>query len=182
MPEAKSDADRKRVASEIVKRALDEQGDAVLGIVICGSVARGYDGPCSDLDLTVVTEPDLGHLTCAEIVDGLLVQTDYQTLAESEAEAQAPLEAGNWIECVVLCDFGDTIGELKQAASSISDSKCQEAAMKILGDQVPAFIGKARNALKSKDNRTVLHALSDAGNWFCKAICLNYGPSQPATC
>jgi predicted nucleotidyltransferase len=104
VPVGHSHEQRMELARQLASLILEEHDAAVAAIVIFGTTAIGLDGPYSDLDVTVVTQSDLGHHSQCYLYDRLQINLDYQNIEESLAEASEPHMRGCWITYLPLYD------------------------------------------------------------------------------
>jgi len=163
---------RLAIARRLAERVLARHGGAVVAIVVFGSTAVGADGPYSDLDVTVVTHEDLGTHSKCYPCEGLQINLDYQTAEESFDEAREPHEGGCWLTCVPLYDPGGLTRELASACRAVGQHACREAFLRIVRDDLSTAVGKARNAVASKDRPSLIGALCAFSRAACRALCI----------
>ena len=88
--------ERLQVARRITEMCLRAHGGKIAAVGIAGSTAVHRDRPYSDLDMTILTNEDLGSNTKCYCLNGMSVVLDYQSISESIAsEASVPGSGGN---------------------------------------------------------------------------------------
>src|SRR5438105_4774434 len=71
--------ERVGLGEEIARRIVAREGENVLAVAIYGSVAKGEDGPHSDLELWVATEAEVQPDEVVFVYRGVLVDVSYTT-------------------------------------------------------------------------------------------------------
>ena len=84
--------DRRHLAEELAPRLVDWFGDRLLALAVEASVARGDDGPHSDLELVAIVR-DGPRGGAGVIHRGMLVELEWTTEAEWLASCRAVTEA-----------------------------------------------------------------------------------------
>ena len=74
--------ERVALAEEITRRIAAREGENVLAVAIYGSVAKGEDGPDSDLELWVATREAVRPAEVVFVYRGLSVEISYETGAQ----------------------------------------------------------------------------------------------------
>ncbi|MBV9850293.1 MAG: hypothetical protein JO250_11510 [Armatimonadetes bacterium] len=166
---------RLEVARQLVSLILDRHGGTVAAIVIFGTTAIEQDGPYSDLDMTVVTDIDLGGESKCYPCQGLQINLDYQTVAESLEEAREPHAGGCWLTCLPLYDPRGVVAQFQEAFEGIARDECDRAFVTLLRDDLATGIGKIRNAIVAQDRAALLRSLQHFGEQMCRALCILNG-------
>ncbi len=159
-------------ARQIIADLFLQHGPAILAVGIYGTTAIGLDGPFSDLDMTFITRTDISHESAVITRNGLLVNLDYQTWNESVAEANDPELAGTWADFLALHDPDGLFPALAAIAEALPDEEYAKAFARKLTDDVPAALGKIRNAVAAADRASFLSASQSFSEAICRAICL----------
>ena len=172
LPAGVSHEQRLRIARQLASRIVAHHGPAVAAIAIYGTTSIGADGPYSDLDMTVVTYPDIGQETKCYTCDGLTINLDYQTIEESMEEARDPNEGGPWMTVQVLYDPQGTIEQFRQTWRALTADDCRKQFVRYMRDLLITGIGKIRNAAIAGDRATMLHAAYGLAHDSCRALCM----------
>ena len=104
--------DRLDAARRLSALIVEKHSDAIAAVVIAGSTAVNCDGPYSDLDMTVVTYPNISDQTKCYTCNGLTINLDYQTMEESIEEANEPYVGGCWRDVLSIYDPHDVVAQL----------------------------------------------------------------------
>jgi kanamycin nucleotidyltransferase len=168
----RSHEERVAAAQRIMADGMNRHGPEILGVGIYGTTAIGLDGPYSDLDMTFITRVDIGHESVVFAQDGLLLNLDYQTWAESVAEARDPELAGTWADFLVLYDPDRLFSALRAIAASLPDEEYARAFANKVADDVATALGKIRNAVVAEDRASFLWACQSYSEAVCRAISL----------
>jgi kanamycin nucleotidyltransferase len=151
---------------------LVKHGAKILGVGLYGTTAIGMDGPYSDLDMTFITQVDLGHESTVTTRERLLLNLDYQTWDESVAEAKDPELAGTWADFLVLYDPPGLFPALRGMADELTDEDYARAFRRKVSDEVATNLGRIRNAVVHADRASFLWACQAYSEAACRAICL----------
>ena len=163
--------DRLAVAREVVEMCLQVYGDKVAAIGIYGSTAVERDGPFSDLDITVLTNDDLGQETKCYSLDGLCVNIDYQTVVESvETEVSVPGSGGCWTSFLTLYDRDGVVTRLRDRYEALTEEDARREFAIRLRDHLNTYIGKVRNAVLAGDRSSLVLAALNLGMESCRAL------------
>jgi kanamycin nucleotidyltransferase len=172
LPAGVSHEQRLAVARELASRVVAQHGEAVAAITIYGTTSIGVDGPYSDLDMTIVTYPDIGHETKCYTHAGLTINLDYQTVEESMEEARDPNEGGPWMTVQVLYDPHGVIEQFRQTWRSLSRNDCRQQFVRYMRDHLVTNIGKIRNAAIAGDRAMFINAACGMAHDTCRALCM----------
>jgi kanamycin nucleotidyltransferase len=172
LPAGVSHEQRLRVAKDLAARIVAKHGSAVAAIAIYGSASIGTDGPYSDLDMTVVTYPEMGQETKCYTCAGLIISIDYQTVEESMKEARDANEGGPWMTVQVLYDPHGVIEQFRQTWRAIAANDCRKQAIGFLCDFVASNIGKIRNAAIAGDRAMFINAACGLAHDVCRVLCM----------
>ena len=142
---------RLQLAHEIAARVHAHYGDAVLAIGVYGSVARGTDGPYSDIEMHCVVRGS-GIDRCLEWSTGpwkaeVDVYSEDALLAWAAAlEGDWPLTHGSFVEVHVVYDPGGLFARLRDAALSHPAGAFERTIHDVIVGEVYELVGKVRNA------------------------------------
>ncbi len=172
LPAGVSHEQRLCVARELASRVVAKHGAAIAAIAIYGTTSINVDGPYSDLDMTIVTYPDMGHETKCYTCGGLTINLDYQTVEESMEEAVDPNEGGPWMTVGVLYDPNGVIEQLRQTWRALTADDCRGQFIRYMRDFLVTNIGKIRNAAIAGDRAMFIHAACDLAHDVCRSLCM----------
>jgi kanamycin nucleotidyltransferase len=142
---------RLEVAREITARIQHHYGDNVLAVGIYGSLARGTDGPYSDIEMHCVLRGN-GVDECYEWSAGAwkaevdVYSEDVALQWASEVDGDWSLTHGAWIEVLVMCDPTGFFCRLRDVALSQPDHVFQQVIRDVIVGELYERIGKVRNA------------------------------------
>jgi hypothetical protein len=115
-----SDSPPDPVAERIVAEATAaaREDEAVLGLMIKGSLARGERYPGADIDLHALVTPGAGRSTDVRMVEGVMVETAYwdETKFTLRLEEQ-PATAYGLVEARILLDTDGRLAHLRAEAT-----------------------------------------------------------------
>lgn len=151
-PISQSHTARLALVQQLSDRLQNLYLDQVIAIALYGSVARGQDGPYSDVELLCfVAEQELDQsfewvygAGKAEI--NVLGQNDARWEAK-EVDIDWAVSKGAFLEAKVI--FGDEafVIALKESVLSVSDDEINSVIGQVLVDELYEWVGKVRNAL-----------------------------------
>jgi kanamycin nucleotidyltransferase len=154
MPGGPKPIDRARrleLAHEIATQIRQHYGDHVLALGVYGSVARGTDGPYSDIEMHCVVRGS-GVDVCHEWSAGpwkaeVDVYSEDVVLAwASEVDVDWALTHGAHVEVIALYDPTGLFPRLRDAAVSQPDPVFQRIIHDVIVGELYERIGKIRNA------------------------------------
>jgi len=149
-PESVDRATRIAAAEAVCRHVLSCYGEDVLGVAIYGSVARGDDGPHSDVELMVVTTPAISPPNTWVFENGVLLDVSF--VSEERLMANAgkvgswwPIEADGYRLFRVLFEREPIFERVRRASESASEEAFLSAMRFSLAEAFEA-LGKLRNA------------------------------------
>lgn len=160
MPGGPKPMDRSRrleLAREIAARVQHHYGDAVVAVGVYGSLARGTDGPYSDIEMHCVVRGQ-GVDICHEWSAGpwkaeVDVYSEDVVLAwASELDVDWPVTHGACTNVWALYDPSCFFPRLRDAALLHPDYAFQEVIRDVIVGEIYERIGKARNARAEKND------------------------------
>jgi len=144
-------AERLAIAAALVPRIRARFGDRLLALATCASVARGTDGPYSDLELQAIVKegPSGGN---GILHDGMLVEIEWTTEAEyvatcREVTADWYLAGSSRLEPLLNSRL---ISSLNSMAAENLESKCLAQA-RLQWFEVQESTAKVLNAIEASD-------------------------------
>ncbi|MED4570518.1 ANT(4')-I family aminoglycoside nucleotidyltransferase [Brevibacillus agri] len=145
--------ERLQTCQEIAARLHEVYGAKILAIGVYGSVARGTDGPFSDIEMFCVLEDsdedvDFSHEWSAGPWKAEVNVLSANVLLHMAATVDEgwPLSHGAFFAPLALYDPKDFFPALKKAAQSPTQEAFTEAINGVLVGEMYEFIGKLRNA------------------------------------
>lgn len=171
LPPGTSHEGRLCIARRLLSHILKEHGPKIAAVCIYGSTSVDCDGPYSDLDITVLTYPDIGDQTKYYTLAGLSIALDYQTIEESLEEVRDPREGGCWRDIRVLYDPHGEVEKLRAVYQSLTEQDCRDAFVVSMRDLIARDIGKIRNAVLFDDRATLVGAAHYLAEHTCRALC-----------
>lgn len=150
-PKPLSHSQRLSIAYEIVERMKDRFHRDLLSIGLYGSLARGEDGPYSDIEIFGVLQTDhyiQRHEWCTAEWKAEVDLYGKQTLRDLAARVDErwPLTHSAFLTVLPLDDPERFFAELRAIVQTRPDSLFREAIKNLLVDDVFECIGKIRNA------------------------------------
>jgi kanamycin nucleotidyltransferase len=150
-PLPQSSAARRARLDEFLVRLNNQYGPRLLLAALYGSMARGEDGPHSDIELfCVLEEPGLDE--SLEWIYGPgkaeinLLGPDVARREASRVEENWSLSSGQFTGAQLLYGDAGLLEELRQRALSVSHESRQAAVASIVVGELYEWIGKLRNA------------------------------------
>jgi len=146
------DRDRRlELAREIAAQVQEHYGDRVLALGVYGSVARGTDGPYSDVEIHCVVRGS-GVDICHEWSAGPwkaevdVYSEDVVLEWASEVDVDWSLTHGACVAVLPLYDPTDFFSRLREAALSHPDQVFERAIVDVIVGELYERMGKIRNA------------------------------------
>lgn len=151
-PIAMTRNERLDICREIASRLHEVYGESILAIGIYGSIARGTDGPYSDIEMFCVLR-DSGEPVelCHEWSAGPwkaevdVYTADILLRNASTVEGRWPLTHGPFLTHLSLYDPDGFFPRLREAAESPTGADFRRAIQEVLVGEMYEFIGKLRN-------------------------------------
>jgi len=141
-------------------------GPAVAAVGIYGSVARGDEGPHSDVDVLVLSYSPLFPPPSSHLVGETVVYVNTYLLADAERELREPVPAfperlGGWLDILSIYDPHQQIPRLQGLARSVPPDLFRKSAeLALLGGR--DMLGKLRNCRQRYDEE----GLREAAVWL----------------
>lgn len=171
LPAGVSHEQRLAVAQELATRVVTRHSSAVAAIAIRGSTAVGADGPYSNLDVIVVTYPDMSQESKCYSHAGMAIRLDYRTVEEAMGEARDPSAGGAWMTAQVLYDPQGVVEDLRRTWRGLSRNDCRRRFVRYMCEHLVTSIGKMRNAAIAGDRARFVHAACEFAHDVCRALC-----------
>jgi kanamycin nucleotidyltransferase len=147
---------RRDLARHIVNQIQDRYRDDVLAIGVYGSLARGTDGPYSDIEIHCVVRGS-GVDVCHEWSAGAwkaevdVYSEDVVLQWASELDVDWPVTHGACTNVWALYDPTGFFSRLRDAALSHPDEVFQQVIRDVIVGEIYERIGKVRNARAAND-------------------------------
>ncbi|XEC94257.1 ANT(4')-I family aminoglycoside nucleotidyltransferase [Paenibacillus tarimensis] len=152
-PNPISRSERMEICREITGRLHEVYGNKIKAIGVYGSVARGTDGPYSDIEMFCVQhQSGLPVEECYEWSAGSwkaevdIYSADLLLAKAAIVERRWPLTHGPYFNVLSLYDPDSFFPALKMAAEAPEKSSFSVAINEVLVGEMYEFIGKLRNA------------------------------------
>lgn len=149
-PRANPRAAREALLRSVVARVARAEGAALACVALYGSMARGEDGPHSDVELLASVEGRDDHRVDEWLAPAAKVKLHRYGSARLRrvAETVGPewaLERGKWLQLVPLAGDSSVLDDLR-ARSAPRDADLAAAARALLVGELHELVGKSRNA------------------------------------
>jgi kanamycin nucleotidyltransferase len=151
-PAEMSRDERLKLCNEIASRLHELYGNRILAIGVYGSIARGADGPFSDIEMfCVLKQSDEPVDFSYEWVAGpwkaeVNVRTEDVILQDAATlDGEWPLTHGPFFTNLSLYDPEGFLPRLKKAAESPTEEDFRQNINEVLVGEMYEFIGKLRN-------------------------------------
>jgi len=156
-------ARRRQLAEELAAKIVRSRSD-VVAVVLFGSVARGDDGPDSDVELTAVVRRG-GHEAQRFVLGGVLFNVYWSNAAGYRRHLLEPdgdAAKHGFADGVALHDPHGWFARLKRDIANLPTSFYRRSAEDAL-HQMYEYVCKARNAQRRGDNANVVYATGVVG-------------------
>jgi len=153
-PQPYDHAQRMERAMEIVRQVCDHFGERLLALAIYGSLARGTDGPYSDIEIFCILKEE-GHSYTIEWSTGswkaeLNVFSPEKILDRAvEVEGDWAVSHGAVVAVLPIIDPTGFFPRLRGAVYSQPEQVFNEALKRLIVEEVYECMGKIRNAQAS---------------------------------
>lgn len=144
--------DRLTLARELAQCILRKYGDAVLGIALYGSVARGADTSYSDIELRVITDASVPehdveyvHRSGAKIEINYEQAENYLRRAAS-VDTDWPIWAAIYRQQLVLFEREDFFVRARKAIESVREEDFRAAQAQLIAEDLYELVQKIRGA------------------------------------
>ncbi len=167
-PKAATKEERRAIARDIAERLKQVYGSKIKAVALYGSMARGTDGPFSDIEMLCVLrsgsgdEPvDFSHEWAAGSWKAEVNIYSEEVLLQyaRTVEETWPLSHGAFLTAQPLYDPDGFLDELKAAVRSPDEAEFRELIRAVLVGEMFEFAGKWRNA-NAQGPRTYLPCLA----------------------
>ncbi|MCL6642431.1 MAG: hypothetical protein K6T71_03805 [Candidatus Bipolaricaulota bacterium] len=144
--------DRLAVARDLAQRILAKHGDAVLGIAIYGSLARGADTPYSDIELKVITTDSVDEHDVEYVHrSGMKIEINYEQAEKylcraGSADTDWPIWAGQYRQQLVLFERENLFARARKATESRHDEDFRAAQAQLIAEDLYELVQKIRGA------------------------------------
>lgn len=150
-PQPMTQRERVALAREIADRARASRGDDVLAMGIYGSVARGADGPYSDIEILCVLKTsgeDYSHewTTGPWKAEVNFVSRDRLFAQAAEVHGDWPLTHGAYVHTCPLYDPEEVFSQLRRIVWGQPNDKFASALRLLIVGDIYELVGKVRNA------------------------------------
>jgi len=144
-------AERLEIAEHLCRLIVRARGEAVLGVSIYGSTARGADGPRSDLEMKVLLADGDAHDVEYVHVSGLKVELNYQPFDDYvdsvlRVTPDWPLCAAEHRGRRVLFERDGAFAAAEAAAGTPDDGDFAAAQVEVVAQELFEEMGKLRSA------------------------------------
>lgn len=156
-------ARRRRLAEELAAKVVKSRKD-VVAVVLFGSVARGDDGPDSDVELAALVRRG-GHAAQRFVLGGVLFNVYWSSAAgyrRNMLEPDGDASRHGFLDGVPLYDPHGWFARLKREVANLPPSFYRQSAEDAL-HQMYEYVCKARNAWRRGDGPNVLYATGVVG-------------------
>ncbi|MEO3947742.1 ANT(4')-I family aminoglycoside nucleotidyltransferase [Gorillibacterium sp. CAU 1737] len=151
-PVERTPEERRQTCTVLAQRLQNRFGDRLVAIGVYGSIARGTDGPYSDIEMmAVVHELSSTDVSCYEWSSGPwkaevdICEANELLQEAATVEGRWPLTHGSMHVVWPLYDPSGYFARLKEAVESPSDEAFHGAINEVLVGEMYEFIGKLRN-------------------------------------
>src|SRR2546427_5764474 len=154
---------RRRLAKDLADRVARSRKD-VVAVVLFGSVARGDDGPDSDVEMTAVVRRG-GHEAQRFVLGGVLFNVYWSSAAgvrRHMLEADGDATRHGFLDGIALYDPHGWFARLRREVANLPASFYRQSAEDAL-HQMYEYVCKARNAKRRGDDRNVVYATGVIG-------------------
>jgi kanamycin nucleotidyltransferase len=151
---------RLELAHEIAERIQHHYGDRVLAIGVYGSVARGTDGPYSDIEMHCVLhgtdfETALEWSAGSWKAEVNVCTEDVILQWASEVDVDWPLTHGSYVKVMSVSDPTDFFSRLGDTVLLQPDQTFQRVIHGVIVGELYERVGKIRNARASKNTSSL---------------------------
>jgi kanamycin nucleotidyltransferase len=142
---------REALVRSVVTRLVRAEGSALACVALYGSMARGEDGPHSDVELLASIEGRDDHRVDEWLAPAAKVKVHRYGAARlrSLAETVGPewsLERGKWLQLVTLAGDAAVVDDLRARSAAPPAHELDRAARALLVGELHELVGKSRNA------------------------------------
>jgi kanamycin nucleotidyltransferase len=150
-PRAMNHAERMEISRELADHAQARYGDRILAIGLYGSVARGTDGPFSDIEMLCVLRTTGEQFSFEWSTGPWKAEVDFSSEDVVLREAAAvdgtwPLTHGAFLSILPLFDPERFFERLLDVVAGQPEEKFRAAIEETLVGELYEFVGKLRNA------------------------------------
>ncbi len=148
--------DRLALARDLAQRILRKYGDAVLGIALYGSVARGVDTTYSDIELRVITDDSVVEHDVEYVhTSGVKIEINYERAQNylrraASVDTEWPIWAAIYRQYLVLFEREDFFTQAQRAIENIKDEDFRAAQAQLIAEDLYELVQKIRGAWAQK--------------------------------
>jgi len=156
-------ARRRRLAEQLAAKLAKSRED-VVAVILFGSVARGDDGPDSDVELTVVVRKG-GHEAQRFVLGGILFSVYWSSAAgvrRHMLEPEGDATRHGYLDGIPLYDPHGWFARLGRDIRTLPPSYYRKSATDAL-HQMYEYVCKARNAKRCGDDPNIVYATGVVG-------------------
>jgi kanamycin nucleotidyltransferase len=158
VPRAATRESRLALAHELTCRLVARFGSDLVAVGLYGSLARGDDGPFSDIEMCAVLNGPAPVRRYEFVYRGFKVEVDLDEREVLPAEVAAlteewPVRAGQFLDMVALYDPEGFIPRLRRAVPSLEPETAKAALVQVFVDDTYEMMGKVRNAWAADEGR-----------------------------
>ncbi|MGU3471424.1 kanamycin nucleotidyltransferase C-terminal domain-containing protein [Paenibacillus sp. D51F] len=174
-PAATSREDKWKFIHQVKEEVLQRDGGSMLAVGVYGSLARGSDGPYSDIEIRILTPDGVDLPGQEEIIlpfkleIGAMQRSAWLKGAASVDDSWA-VKAGSYADVVALHDPGRLFEEARLAVGSAPDSAFREVMREFMVWEPYETMGKIRNAVSTGDGAYMRRAAYDLSWQAAKLI------------
>jgi kanamycin nucleotidyltransferase len=173
-PQAHSRTQRLDIAEQIYAQLREHYGADLLGLAFYGSLARGTDGPYSDIEMFCILEGE-GIDTAFEWttgpwkaeIDVLSQETVFEWA--NTVEWDWPLTHSAFLDVLPLYDPRGIFSRLKQTVVDTADDRIEAALRELVVGEIYELVGKLRNNRARGNHTSTALFIVELGQ---KAACL----------
>ncbi len=173
-PQPVTQQDRRKIAQHIARRVQVHFGDTLLALGIYGSLARGDDGPYSDIEMWAVMRQDGIERFIEWVAGPYKVQIDvfsrnvlWQDAARVEYDW--PLTHGSMADVQPVFDPHGFFPQLRERILSRPQEDFDRAMRELIIDELYEMVGKIRNLRAAQDYGALaffVQKLALSGAWM----------------
>mgnify|MGYP001774190711 CR=1 FL=1 len=148
--------DRLALARDLAQRILRKYGDAVLGIALYGSVARGADTAYSDIEMRVITDTSVAEHDVEYVhTSGAKIEINYEQFENylrraASVDTEWPIWAAIYRQYLVLFERGNFFAQARKAAESLTNEDFRAVQAQLIAEDLYELVQKIRGAWEQK--------------------------------
>jgi kanamycin nucleotidyltransferase len=167
--------ERMTLAHEIISQIQATYGDDILAVGIYGSLARGSDGPFSDIEILCVVATAPTRRAVEWCAGPWKAEVNFATIASLEEYAQQidnrwPLTHGMFAHIQPIFDPADMFARMRSLAFADQPAIVQTVIEEILVGELYEIIGKLRNAQARNQTDPLVALVVELAHMMAMAI------------